>query len=480
MKKRLFVALLAASLAFGLLGGCGDSEPTEGRIQSGSDPGTEDNAGNKSDSNAEDGAGDSAGSGTEDSVGSGTEDSAGSGMEDSAGNGAGSGTKDSAGNGAENGSGSEDGYVIPDVPMATFEIPDKEVFTFIRGMKIGWNLGNTFDAFSDRTFANELDSETQWVGVATTREMIDDLKEAGFNAIRVPVSWHGHVDGDYQISTVWLDRVQEVVDYICDNDMYVILNIHHDNSEKFMYPATQYLEQSVTYVTTIWKQLAERFADYDEHMIFESMNEPRQVGTAWEWWINGSAECNDAIACINEINQAFVDTVRATGGNNGSRYLMVPGYDASPDGVLNEGFVIPTDAKGVTDKIILSVHAYTPYNFALQGPNEGGSTASFDSDALASTRDITYFMNNLYERFIKNGIPVVIDEFGARDKGGNIQDRIDYATYYVAAARARGMSCFWWDNNAFSGEGELFGLYNRRDCSFPYPEIVTGLMKYAD
>ena len=125
-------------------------------------------------------------------------------------------------------------------------------------------------SFRKTPFANELDSETQWVGIATTQEMIEDLQEAGFNAIRVPVTWHPHVDENYQISEVWLNRVQEVVDYAYNNGMYVILNIHHDNSEEFMYPSTEYLEQSIQYISAIWQQLAERFADYDQHLIFES------------------------------------------------------------------------------------------------------------------------------------------------------------------------------------------------------------------
>lgn len=481
MKKKLLVTLLAASFAFTMLAGCGKAESAEGqaRGETGSEAQDKTEEADRSEngsaqSGAEDGAGSSQADGSEGGDGSrenGSEsdtDEKPSGGQD----------KDADQDSASEG---ETGYVIPEVVMPSLEIPDSEAFAFVRDMKIGWNLGNTFDAFSDRTFADELEAEAQWVGVATTREMIDDIREAGFNSIRIPVSWHDHVDENYQISELWLNRVQEVVDYAYDSGMYVILNIHHDNSEQFMYPSTEYLEQSVSYVTAIWQQLADRFADYDQHMIFEGMNEPRQVGTAWEWWIDPASEdCKDAIACINTINQAFVDTVRATGGNNKNRYLMVPGYDASPDGVLNEGFVFPTDAEGVKDRLILSVHAYTPYKFALQGPGESGSTAEFKASALGSTRDITYFMDRLYNTFIQNGIPVVIDEFGARDKGQNTQARVDYATYYIAAARARGMTCFWWDNNVFEGDGEIFGIYHRQDRSFPYPEIVEGLMKYAE
>lgn len=462
MKKKVWITIMAAALTLGMLTGCGDAGAASGEMTQtdvDSEAGADTESNSVADDTKETESSESAenSEGTDNSQGAESSESAGSSTEET-----------------------EPELEIPEVNIAPQEIPDTEAFTFVHDMKIGWNLGNTFDAFRESPFANELESETQWVGVATTQEMIDDIQEAGFNSIRIPVTWHPHVDENYQISETWLNRVQEVVDYAYNNGMYVILNIHHDNSKEFMYPSTEYLEQSVNYVTTIWQQLAERFKEYDQHLIFESMNEPRQVGTAWEWGLSGNAECKDAIACINEINQAFVDTVRATGGNNQNRYLMIPGYDASCDGVMHSGFVLPTDAEGVKDKLIVSVHAYTPYSFALQAEGESGSSSVFDSDAAWYTTEINTFMNKLYNKFIKEGVPVVIGEFGSRDKSSNTQSRIDHATYYIAAARARGMSCFWWDNNAFTGSGELFGIYNRRDGYFVYPEIISALMKYAD
>lgn len=460
MKRKLLVMMLVLSLGCGTLGGCGGSETAGGQAQ-------EENSGEmqtESSTGTENGSGEESSAGTE--SGSGEESSAGA-------------ENNSAENSAEEKE-AERQYEIPEVNVEAFDIPDTEALEFVHNMKIGWNLGNTLDAYSEGSLANELSSETYWGNPATAKGMIDAIQEAGFNSVRIPVSWHPHVDESYQISEAWLDRVQEVVDYAYDNGMYVILNIHHDNSEQFIYPSSQYLEQSVTYVTTIWQQLGERFADYDEHLIFECMNEPRQVGTAWEWWLNGSDECADAVACINEINQEFVNTVRALGGNNRNRYLMIPGYDASAQGALDSGFILPADAEGVENRLIVSIHAYTPYSFALQAEGENGSTSEFDSDTAGNTSEIDSFMNQLYERFISNGIPVVIGEFGSRDKGQNIQARIDHATYYIAAARARGISCFWWDNNVFFGSGENFGLYNRSSGSFPYPELVEGLMKYAD
>lgn len=395
-------------------------------------------------------------------------------------------TSETTGETAEESTEEETKYVIPEVSMEHYDVPDTEAFQFVKNMKIGFNLGNTFDAFVDgSSLKNELDTETSWQTFKTSEQMIRDIHAAGFETIRIPVSWHNHfADDDYTISEQWLARVHEVVDWAINDGMYVIINIHHDNHEEAnaFYPDSAHIDQSKHYIERIWTQLSEEFADYDEKLIFESMNEPRLINTDYEWWINNSSdECKDAISCINELNQTFVDTVRASGGKNETRYLMCPGYDASADGALHSGYVLPTDKEGVTDRIMVSVHAYTPYDFAL---NISG-TAYFDAATKSCTNDIDVFMDKLYKKFIENGVPVVIGEFGAlakrdRENGDNVQARVDYAAYYIAAARARGMSCLWWDNNAFSGNGENFGLYYRTGGYFIYQDIVDALMKYAD
>lgn len=360
---------------------------------------------------------------------------------------------------------------------------DPSAIDFVEGLKAGWNLGNTFDAGSDQNMQDEMAFESLWCGIKTTKEMIDAVRAAGFETLRIPVSWHNHVsdDGSYTISAQWLDRVQEVVDYAMDNDMYVILNIHHDNSTGYMYPSQEYAEQSKAYIRSVWTQLARRFADYDEHLIMESLNEPRLVGTNYEWWLDlKKKECVEAVKLINEYNQLFVDTVRASGSHNADRYLLVPGYDASLQGASNEYFELPKDTEGNENRILVEVHAYTPYDFALQSPDEKGSTAKWSMDRRASTSEIDTLMDTLFDKYVKNGTGVVIDEFGARDKGGNTQARVDFTAYYVAAARARRISCCWWDNNAFAGNGENFGIFRRSDCTFAYPEIVEAMMKYCE
>ena len=141
--------------------------------------------------------------------------------------------------------------------------------------------------------------------------------------------------------------------------------------------------------------------------------------------------------------------------------------------------MMPRDQDGVADRLLLSVHAYTPYDFALQDPRDKGSRDVFSADNPLDVQEIALFMDQVYSRFIPLKVPVVIGEFGCRDKNGNLQSRVDFTAAYVALARARGFTCFWWDNHAFSGDGEVFGLLDRRSFQFAYPEIVQAIIEHA-
>ncbi len=372
-------------------------------------------------------------------------------------------------------------FTIPELDIKSKAIPDLDCFKFAADMELGINLGNTFDAYDDAGInSNKLDIESSWCGVKTTKEMIDTMKQAGFQTIRIPVSWHNHVDDNFNIDEAWLNRVQEVVDYAVANDMHIILNIHHDNEseKKYMFPDSEHLENSLKYVSSIWTQVADKFKDYDDHLVFESLNEPRLIGSDYEWWFNQNApECIDAQNCINQMNQKFVDIVRASGGNNANRYLMVPAYCANADAAASDLFKLPKDT--AENKLMVEVHAYIPYKFAMAAPGTADSVDTFDVNK--DTGDIDSLMDSLYLNFIKKNVPVIIDEFGARNKDENIQARTNYATYYIAAARARGITCCWWDNNAFdSYSGEAFGLLDRKANVIKYPSIAEGLSKYAN
>ena len=366
---------------------------------------------------------------------------------------------------------------IPALTLQPKAVPDSPALAFTRAMGIGWNLGNTFDATGGSWIKDELDIETAWHGVKTTEALIEAIHSAGFDTLRVPVSWHDHVDADFNISARWLDRVQEVITWAYSRGMYVIVNIHHDCEKAYYYPTYDCLDNSTAYVRAIWTQLAARFQDYDEHLIFENLNEPRLKGTEFEWSSNYSRpEVAEAVDCINRLNQVMVDAVRQGGGCNETRYIMLSGYTASPSGALTEGFKLPDDT--LENHLIISTHAYTPYEFALQDPKSQGSTAKWSHEDFNSTFPISSTMESLYKRYVSQGIPVVMGEFGSRAKGDNLSARVDHAAYYVLSAAIRGIPCVWWDNNAVKGNGELFGLINRRNCQWIYPEIRDAMLQY--
>ena len=366
--------------------------------------------------------------------------------------------------------------VFTEENLKKFDLPDSEAIRFVAKLKAGWNLGNTFDAYDEYNNSLGLRLETYWCGAKTTRELFHALKTAGFNLVRIPVSWHNHVtDENYTIDPNWIARVKEVAKWAADEDMYFIVNIHHDNSEKYFYPDEEHAAQSEKYLTAIWKQIAENFADFDDHCILESLNEPRLVGKSNEWYLDtSSASGKKAVEIINQWNQMFVDIVRGTGGNNATRYLSVPGYCASPASVLTDLFVMPKDT--AENKIILEVHAYTPYSFAL---DKNSSDSSFDLENDKSKKQqIATFMNSLYQKYVSKGIPVIIDEFGAlQKKSTDLQARVNFTAYYIASASTRGITCCWWDNHAFSGDGERFGIIDRNRIQWKYPDIALAILR---
>lgn len=324
-------------------------------------------------------------------------------------------------------------------------------------IKIGWNLGNTLDA----TGGSGLSQETSWGNPATTPELIQAVKDAGFNAVRIPTTWERQMDDDGNINPEWTARVKEIVDYAYDAGMYVILNMHH---EEWYQPYADKEEEISAKMTSSWTQIAEAFRDYDQHLIFEGMNEPRWKNTDFEW--NGGNE--EGRTVVNHLNQVFVDAVRATGGNNQYRFLMVCPYAANSTEPALAALEIPDD-----DRLIVSVHAYIPYGFALQNPGSDKWLAS----KPGCTSDIDTLAEVLDRLFISKGQAVIIGECGAMNRD-NEEYRAQWAEYYFAKFKAIGIPCFWWDNGAFLS-GETFGLFDRQLSQVRYPVLLEGMMKGA-
>lgn len=347
----------------------------------------------------------------------------------------------------------------PDVSQTHQNDPMNAVsaWELVADMKIGWNLGNTLDA----TGGSGVDSEISWLPnpVKTDEFMIKSVKDQGFNVLRLPVSWGNHMSDDYTVDPEWMDRVQEVVNYGIDNGMYVILNTHH---EEWYMPTEENLDHDLEEIEALWKQIAERFKGYDEHLIFEGLNEPRLRGTGQEW-----TGTNDARAIVNQYEKKFVETVRATGGNNADRCLMITGYAASSARENLAAIELPEDS----DKLIISVHAYLPYSFALD--TKGTDVyKSVDSS-------ITDLFKNLDDLFLSKGLPVIVGEFGSVNKD-NLEDRVQCAKDYLTTASSYGIPCVWWDNYARFGAGENFGLFDRAEYSWYFPDLMKAMMESVE
>lgn len=320
---------------------------------------------------------------------------------------------------------------------------------------VGWNLGNSLDATG-----SGMSSETSWGNPKTTKELILKVKEAGFDAVRIPTTWYNHLDSDFNVSEEWLARVQEVVDYAYDEGMYVILNVHHENWND---PYESTLPDVKKKIKKLWTQIANRFESYGERLIFEGMNEPRWKNTNYEW-NGGNAEGRRV---VNAYNECFVETVRATGGNNRYRALMIPTYAASASGL--DGFTVPQDKS-----VIVSLHAYSPYNFAM---NPSGTT-KFDPNNTSDTQELTLLAGTLYDRFISKGTGVIIGECGTANKN-NYSDRVNWAGYFPKLFRSKGIPVFLWDNNAYGSGNETFGQLHRDTLTWEYPEYIKAFVKAA-
>ena len=333
-------------------------------------------------------------------------------------------------------------------------------FALLSNIKIGWNLGNTLDCIGAGA---SIVSETYWGNPKTTQEMIDEIAAQGFNAVRIPVTFAEHVGKapDYKITEQWLNRVQEVVDYAINAGMYVMLDTHHE-PDYWLIPNKDHEESAIAELTAIWTQVAERFQDYDEKLMFEGMNEPRVKGSASEW--NGGTTQERKV--VDHLNQAFVDAVRSTGGNNETRLLIICTYGHNPGYNIVKELAIPED-----NNIAVAVHMYTPYYFTFAG--EGGSF--YDTWDGSDVSSIASTVKQLDKYLIQKDVPVIVSEFGAVNKG-NSEEIQKWAKDYLNVMNNYGIKCFWWDNGCFNTNGENFGLLNRKTLTWYDKELADTLI----
>lgn len=365
------------------------------------------------------------------------------------------------------------------VSSQTFETAAEAV----ANMRVGWNLGNTLDSNSGNVnnmwieaWTNRSPSayETAWGQPVTTPALFKMFKEAGFNAIRVPVTWYPHMEATFntvkwnsaknalepwdpatddigtKIQTAWMQRVHEIVDYVIGQGMYCILNIHHDtgndNTAWIVADEANYTKQRERF-EAVWKQIAEEFKDYDEHLLFEGYNEMTDVAKSWcfaSFGASGGYNASIATSAYNAINsyaQSFVNTVRSTGGKNAQRNLVVSTYAACcGEGSWNAHLLDPLKQMkkpaGETDHVIFEVHSY---------PSIKNSLAS-------AKTSVTNMMSSLQTLLASKGAPVIIGEWGtANDIQSNTDDydvrradKVSFARHFVEQAKAKGIATFYW------------------------------------
>ena len=342
-----------------------------------------------------------------------------------------------------------------------------------RLMGNGINLGNTLEACDNNVGIKTnapLSYETSWGQPKTTQAMIDGMKAAGFDTIRIPVAWMTNAthlyEGDYTIDAGYMDRVEEVVRYARKAGMYAIINDHWDGGWYGMFGSESAETRALAMEAYkgMWQQIAERFRDYSDYLIFESANE--ELGGRFDE--NSPLYCSDSVvtyltdderyALTNEINQTFVDVVRATGGNNATRFLLIAGYSTNIDQTCDDRFQMPKDT--VDSKLMVSVHYYDPWSYC-------GASSAASATKWGKVSDYEYLDQQLAKmtKFTEAGYGVVIGEYGALPGSDGLKDNtLAYHTAFLDACTKYNLTNCLWDCS---------GLYKRVSQTFADDDILA-------
>jgi endoglucanase len=329
-------------------------------------------------------------------------------------------------------------------------------------MSPGWNLGNSLEA---------LPEETSWGNPRATQDLMNAVKAAGFKSVRIPVSWDAHADSDDVISRRWMARVTEVVNYARNAGLYVVLNEHFDGG--WLQPTAAKQAEANARLAKLWTQIAENFKDYDDYLLFAGTNE---VGIAGEY---GAPSAENA-AVQNSFNQTFVNAVRATGGNNAKRVLVVQGYNTNIDYTVANA-VVPADT--VQNRLMMEVHYYDPYNFTINDKShiwQWGAIAT-DPKATETWANEAYAdgqFDKMKTHFIDKGVAVILGEYSAimrSEYTGQERQRVYWDIYITKSAYKHGLVPFYWDNGNTGNHAA--GLFDRKTGAQAYPYIVDAIVK---
>lgn len=352
-------------------------------------------------------------------------------------------------------------------------LPDNDAMAVTRKLGFGWNLGNHFDSHNNGEKVPEAWG-SWWDKATPTKDLYTNLAKAGVNTVRIPVTW-GPWEGaapDYKIEDSYMELVKQNVLWAKAAGLNVVLNTHHDEYWMDAYSAAGNTETNNSIkerIAATWKQIAEAFKEEGDYLILESFNE---LNHEWKTPTNGE------LTIQNEWNQLVVNTIRATGGNNATRWIAVPSYQASPTYALDSRFAVPTDE---AKKIIVAVHCYDPYNFTLADPlvETWGHTLGNSYDE----KNVTDLLNKLKIKFIENNIPCYLGEFGCSnhttDKGNRCRDY--YLEYFCRAAHFAGLAVTLWDNYNPGQGSEHHAFFDHNDGSWKdnNENIVKTMIKAA-
>ena len=346
---------------------------------------------------------------------------------------------------------------------AQSEIGERTTMEIVEDMGVGINLGNTFDSTGD-WFHDVPGQETAWGSPIITKKIIQGYADAGFGVMRLPVTWTVLMDKDGSINADFIDRVEEVAGWILDSGMYCILNSHHDGwSEKFYDDEAAAMEL----YEKMWKQICERFKDYGEKLMFESMNE---VGFDKLWNRYGGTQGKaEAFDMFNKINQKFVDIVRASGGNNGERHLLIAAYWTDINLACDEMFEMPDDPEG---RCAVSVHYYTPATFCILSEDADWGKARTDWGSEADYNELNTQFDMMKEHYIDKGIPVIVGEFGCATSNKSREVAELWLNSVTEAALSGKLCPVLWDTPG--------GEYDREKAEFKYPDFMKNLTALND
>lgn len=340
---------------------------------------------------------------------------------------------------------------------------------FVQKMKLGINLGNTFECCGSWIDGSSVTNyETAWSSPVITREMIQGYKNCGFDSLRIPVSWSNMMGENYTINPDYLARVREVTDWALDAGMYVIVNIHWDNGWFKGFGQDDKRDEAFVKYEKVWTQLTEAFREYDERLVLESLNEEGGWESIWNMHSN-EGDKEKSYNILNDINQRFVNIVRSSGGNNEKRCLLIAGYNTDAKLTCDQLFKMPEDPQ---NRCAVSIHYYTPPTFCILDKDEAWGKARPDWGTEKDFAELNKNMDMIQERFVDNGIPVIIGEYGCPTNNKDPESVCLFLSSVCEAAYKRGMCPMLWD---------VSGLrYNRNSAEFMYPEILEKFMEIKD